>query len=86
MQGAIACAINQAKNRDGFQGFVLGAVLGIIGIIIVLCLPKVSADAPQRGYRPPKMTCWEDGARYGHPGEMCFLPDRHEGNHVWTSD
>jgi O-antigen/teichoic acid export membrane protein len=86
LQGGIACAIAQAKNRDGFEWFVIGAVLGLIGIIVVLCLPKLPADAPPRGYRPPKITCWEDGADYGCPGMMCFLPDRHEGEHVWTSD
>jgi hypothetical protein len=86
LRGGTACAIARAKNRNGFKWFVIGAVLGLIGIIVLLCLSKLAADAPPWGYRPPKMPCWEDGAAYGCPGMMCFLPDRHEGEHVWTSD
>jgi hypothetical protein len=44
LQGGIGCAICQMKNRSGVEGFLLGALLGPIGLIIVLCLPKQSPD------------------------------------------
>jgi hypothetical protein len=28
--GGIGCAINQAKNRSGGEGFLIGALLGLI--------------------------------------------------------
>jgi hypothetical protein len=52
-QGGIACAIMQAKNQSGRDGFVLGALLGPIGIIIALCMPKLPAPELPRVWAPP---------------------------------
>ena len=65
LQGGIACAISQAKNRPGREGFLLGFLLGPIGIIIVLCLPKMAAS---RGWYqdpsdPGQQRYW-DGVRW----------------------
>jgi hypothetical protein len=48
--GGIGCAINQSKNRSGREGFALGCLLGLIGIIIVLCLPKLPAAELPRAW------------------------------------
>jgi hypothetical protein len=48
--GGIGCAINKSKNRSGGEGFLLGALLGVIGIIIVLCLPKLPAPELPRAW------------------------------------
>lgn len=37
--GAIGAAIANVKNRNVGEGFLLGALLGVIGVIIVICLP-----------------------------------------------
>lgn len=44
--GAIAAAIGQKKNRGTGESFVLGAVLGVIGIIIVLIQKPGLPPAP----------------------------------------
>jgi hypothetical protein len=36
---AIAAAIAHAKNRNVGEGFLWGALLGVVGVIIVICLP-----------------------------------------------
>jgi uncharacterized membrane protein YeaQ/YmgE (transglycosylase-associated protein family) len=51
--GGIGCAIAQAKNRKGYEGFVIGAVLGVVGIVIVLCLPRLSRERPAGWYADP---------------------------------
>jgi hypothetical protein len=77
LQGGIACAITQSKNRSGYTGFVTGALLGIIGIIIVLCLPKIPARTGSPGWYPDPLgrcgserywdgRCW-DGRRLAPP-------------------
>jgi hypothetical protein len=38
---AINYALAQAKNRSTTDGIVLGALLGVIGVFIMLCLPKL---------------------------------------------
>ena len=78
--GGIGCAINQAKNRSGVEGFLLGGLLGVIGVIIVLCLPKLpstemprawpSALPPPGWYQDPAdpdQHRWWDGARWSDP-------------------
>jgi hypothetical protein len=50
LHGGIGCAIMRSKNRSGVGGFALGALLGLIGIIITLCLSKVEDDVPQQIY------------------------------------
>jgi hypothetical protein len=54
--GGVCCAINQAKNRSGRDGFFIGALLGPVGLIIVLCLPKESPrsvwNLPAAGWYP----------------------------------
>ena len=86
LQGGVACAINQAKNRSGGEGFALGALLGVIGIIIVLCLPKLpSAELPRawpalpppgwyQDPADPDQHRWWDGARWSDPPPAPPLP------------
>jgi hypothetical protein len=45
--GAIAAAIGQKKNRSAGESFVLGAFLGVIGIIIVLVQKPGLPPAPE---------------------------------------
>jgi hypothetical protein len=56
LQGGIACAISQAKNQSGRDGFLMGVLLGPIGIIIALCLPKLAPrsvwELPPAGWYP----------------------------------
>jgi hypothetical protein len=40
---AAVVAISQAKNQSGRDGFLMGVLLGPVGIIIALCLPKLPA-------------------------------------------
>jgi Protein of unknown function (DUF2510) len=87
--GGIGCAINQAKNRSGREGFLLGALLGVIGVIIVLCLPKLpSPELPHLGGWPaglpppgwyqnpadPDQHRWWDGVRWSDPPPPPPLP------------
>ena len=84
--GGIGCAINQSKNRSGREGFALGALLGLIGIIIVLCLPKLPAAELPRAWpaltppgwyqdpADPTQHRWWDGARWSDPPPPPPLP------------
>jgi hypothetical protein len=84
--GGIGCAINQSKNRSGGEGFLLGALLGIIGVIIVLCLPKLPAaelprawpSLPPPGWyqdptNPTQHRYW-DGQRWSDPPPIPPIP------------
>ncbi|MDC8981253.1 hypothetical protein [Mycobacterium marinum] len=78
--GGITAAIAQAKNlRPVWSWFVAGALLGIIGIIIVLCTKSGLPEAPSgmRAVRCPRcntvqnvpdaqpiLQCWQCGAAY----------------------
>jgi hypothetical protein len=44
--GVIVGAIGSAKNRSVFGSFLLGGVLGLIGIVIVGVLPKAAPKPP----------------------------------------
>ena len=44
--GVIAAAIGHAKDRGAFGSFLLGALLGPIGIVIVAVLPNGVPKAP----------------------------------------
>jgi LSD1 subclass zinc finger protein len=44
--GIIAMFIGQEKHINMFGSFVLGALLGVIGIVIMLFLPKELPKAP----------------------------------------
>lgn len=46
ISAVIACAINVYKHRSGIEGFLIGFFLNILGIVIVLGRPKLSA-APE---------------------------------------
>ena len=82
LQGGIACAISQAKNQSGRDGFLMGVLLGPIGIIIALCLPKLPAPAqvvlPPAGWYPdpadPSGRRWWDGARWSGRTRRRGLP------------
>jgi hypothetical protein len=77
LQGGIGCFICQAKNRPGYEGFLLGALLGPIGLIIVLCLPKLApppVGAPPAGWYPdPGQVA---GERYWNGRAWSDLPPR----------
>jgi hypothetical protein len=45
--GAIAAAIAHAKNQRVGVAFLWGSLLGIIGIIIVLCWQTIHVNPPQ---------------------------------------
>jgi hypothetical protein len=49
--GVIAGAIGYGKNRSILGSFLLGALLGVIGIVVVAVLPK-GAPKPPQGMRP----------------------------------
>lgn len=47
---AVACgAIASGKNRSGFGWFLLGLILGIVGLVIIAALPRAEnyLDTPQ---------------------------------------
>jgi len=50
---AIAAAIAHTKNRDVGEGFLWGALLGVIGVIVVLCLPPPKTGLPPGTPPPP---------------------------------
>jgi hypothetical protein len=45
--GVITMVIGQKKNIHPFGSFVLGAVLGLIGIVIIILLPTELPKAPK---------------------------------------
>lgn len=62
--GAVAAAISHVHNRGAAQGFLWGALLGVIGLIVVLCLPaktNPALPAPPGWYADPAGT---GGHRY----------------------
>jgi hypothetical protein len=50
---AVAAAIAHTKNRNVGEGFLWGALLGVIGVIIVLCLPPPKSKTPLPPGTPP---------------------------------
>ncbi|BBY08175.1 hypothetical protein [Mycobacterium noviomagense] len=44
--GAIAAVIGSAKNRSVLGSFLLGAFLGLIGVLIVAVVPKLPPEPP----------------------------------------
>ena len=50
---AVAAAIAHTKNRDVGEGFLWGALFGVIGVIIVLCLPPPKSKIPLPPGTPP---------------------------------
>jgi uncharacterized membrane protein YeaQ/YmgE (transglycosylase-associated protein family) len=44
--GAIGAAITQRKNRSPWEGFMLGVLLNLIGVVIAAVLPKLLPKAP----------------------------------------
>jgi Protein of unknown function (DUF2510) len=50
---AVAAAIAHTKNRDVGEGFLWGALLGVIGVIVVLCLPPPKTGLPPGTPPPP---------------------------------
>jgi hypothetical protein len=76
IEGAIACALFQAKNRLGRDGFVLGLFLGPIGLVVALCLSKLPA-LPAAGWYPDPADGeqrWWDGARWSDPVPLMPKP------------
>lgn len=74
--GGISAAIGTSKGFNGLLSFLAGAVLGIIGIVIVAAAPRAKPQAPA-GMRTvqclrcnavqnvpvndPAFTCWQCG-------------------------
>jgi Protein of unknown function (DUF2510) len=50
---AIAAATTHTKNRNVGEGFLWGALLGVVGVIIVLCLPPPKSKTPLPPDTPP---------------------------------
>ncbi len=44
LTGAVGAYIAERKNRSHVEGFILGFLLGLIGILIELILPKKEED------------------------------------------
>jgi Protein of unknown function (DUF2510) len=72
--GAVTAAIGHAKNRNVGESFLWGALLGVIGVIVVLCLSKNPGAAPKPGWYPDPAD--SGGQRYWNGGEWSDLPPR----------
>lgn len=88
--GVIAAAIASAKNRSMLGWFLLGALLGLIGVLIVALLPSEPPPAPL-GMRMVRCTrcnavqniairdsafeCWQ----CKHSNEVAVI-ERHDGS------
>ena len=70
--GAGGAAIAQAKNHRAWEGFLCGALLGVIGIIIVAFWKKI--PPPMVPLAPPGWYVDPDGS--GH---------RYWDGHMWTA-
>lgn len=51
--GAVAAAIAHTKNRSVGEGFLWGALLSVIGVIVVLCWSPISKTPLPPGIPPP---------------------------------
>lgn len=72
--GAVSAAIGHAKNRGVGESFLWGALLGLIGVIVVLCLPTNHAGAAKPGwYADPAGT---GSQRYWNGRQWSDLPPR----------
>ena len=73
--GAITAAIGHTKNRNVGAFFLLGALLGVIGVIIALFLPNASAPgmAKPGWYPDPEGT---NSQKYWSGREWSDLPPR----------
>ncbi len=63
--GGVGFAIGKGKGRGGF-GFVLGALLGLIGWIIIAVMPGVNSAPVMRRRMPPRPV---GGPGAGGPGQ-----------------
>jgi hypothetical protein len=72
---AIAAVIGHTKNRSIGESFLIGALLGLIGVIIVLLLPNKAAPgmAKPGWYPDPAGT---NSQRYRNGREWSDLPPR----------
>jgi hypothetical protein len=71
---AISAAIGHAKNRNIGESFLWGALLGVIGVIVVLCLPTNLAGAAKPGWYPDPSG--NGGQRYWNGQQWSDLPPR----------
>ena len=88
--GGISAAIGTSKNHNGLLSFLAGAVLGIIGIVIVAVAPRGKPPAPA-GMRSVQclrcnavqnipvsgtgFTCWQCGMSNTVPLASGVLPN-----------
>jgi Protein of unknown function (DUF2510) len=75
--GAVSAAIGNSKNRGIGESFLWGALLGVIGVIVVLCLPRNLAGAPKAGWYPDP--AGSGGQRYWNGRQWSDLPPRDVG-------
>ena len=54
--GALGASITSGKNKGGVLGYALGFILGPIGVVVALLLPKDTPPAPMgmRAIRCPR--------------------------------
>lgn len=67
LMGGIGCWICQSKNRPGYEGFIICALLGPIGLIIVLCLSRQSPDKAGRHWTDAAPAVLPPAGWYPHP-------------------
>lgn len=80
--GAVSAAIGNTKNRSIGGSFLWGALLGLIGVIVVLCLPSNPVGGAKAGWYPdPAGT---GGERYWNGRQWSDLPPRPERRGIGT--
>lgn len=72
---AVAAAIGHMKNRNVGESFLWGAVLGALGVVIVLFLPKGATPGMAKpGWYPDPMD--DNRQKYWNGSEWSDLPSR----------
>jgi hypothetical protein len=73
--GGIGYAIASAKNRSTSEGVLLGVLLGVIGVLIELCLPKLAPQTqiPSGWYPDPANPAQQ---RYWNGAQWAELPPK----------
>lgn len=86
--GIVCMMIAQSKNRSVPGFFFLGLLLGLIGVIIAACVPRVDDDPsygyayPPQGFAPPPHT-FQPAGWYQDPNNGGLL--RWFDGYQWTA-